>query len=244
MVSTVRETDLPLDLSGIVAVVGNYGSGKTEVVINWAAERKTAGVDVRVADLDLVNPYFRTREARRQLGDLGIDVILPDERYLQADLPIVTRGIRGAIRQDGPLTLLDAGGDDVGATVLASLADAMGDRPVAMLQVVNPFRPFTDTPAGCRKIQGEIEAAAGMPVTGFIGNANLIEETTPEAIYQGHDFMRALCDETGLPLVFVTVAAELMAAVDAARLTCPVLGLYRQLVPPWRKSTPLPTVGG
>ena len=73
---------MEIDLTGIVVVVGNYGSGKTEVSINLAVHRKRAGVDVRIADLDLVNPYFRTREAKGQLADLGIEVILPPEQYL------------------------------------------------------------------------------------------------------------------------------------------------------------------
>ncbi|MBI9087111.1 MAG: cobalamin biosynthesis protein CbiA [Desulfobacterales bacterium] len=230
---------MDIDLEGIVAIVGNYGSGKTEVAINLAADRKAAGVGVRIADLDLVNPYFRTREARRQLAELGVEVVLPDAKYLQADLPIVSRSIRGLLGQPAPLTLLDAGGDDVGATVLASLGDALSDRSVQMFQVINPFRPFTDTLAGCEKIRLEIEAASRLAVTGFIGNANLIEDTTLEDIYQGHDFVQALSHEAGLPLIFVTVAADLMPAIDAARLTCPVLGLHRQLVPPWKRAAAL-----
>jgi len=86
---------LALDLEGIIVIVGNYGSGKTEVAVNLAIHRRRAGCEVRVADLDLVNPYFRTREARRPLADLGIEVVLPPERYLHADLPILDRRWRG-----------------------------------------------------------------------------------------------------------------------------------------------------
>ncbi|MBW2320130.1 MAG: hypothetical protein JRF31_04615 [Deltaproteobacteria bacterium] len=74
-------------IKGIVIIVGNFGSGKTEVAVNLAVNRKRSGIDVRIADLDLVNPYFRTREAREPLAELGIDVVLPPEKYLQADLP-------------------------------------------------------------------------------------------------------------------------------------------------------------
>ncbi|HKZ18338.1 MAG TPA: hypothetical protein VJ161_12835, partial [Geobacteraceae bacterium] len=77
---------MDISLEGIVVVVGNYGSGKTEISVNLAAERKLAGMDVSIADLDLVNPYFRAREARKQLSALGVKVILPAEQYLQADL--------------------------------------------------------------------------------------------------------------------------------------------------------------
>jgi len=136
---------LEISLSGIVGIVGNYGSGKTEVSINLAVNRKRAGLDVRLADLDLVNPYFRTREARGQLEKLGIDVILPPQQYLHADLPVLSPVIAGMIRRTDGLTLLDVGGDDAGAMVLAALADAFKAVDVHLLQVVNPMRPVTST---------------------------------------------------------------------------------------------------
>ncbi len=110
---------MKIDLDGIVVIVGNYGSGKTEISINLAANRKREGLEVRIADLDLVNPYFRTREARVPLSEMGIDVVLPPKQYLKADLPILSPKIAGMIRQPSQLTLLDVGGNDVGATVLA-----------------------------------------------------------------------------------------------------------------------------
>ena len=112
---------MEISLNCIVGIVGNYGSGKTEVSINLAVNRKRSGLDVRLADLDLVNPYFRTREARTQLEALGIDVILPPEQYLHADLPVLSPVIAGMIKKTDGLTLLDLGGDDVGALVLAAL---------------------------------------------------------------------------------------------------------------------------
>lgn len=223
-------------LEGILIIVGNYGSGKTEVAVNLAVERRNAGFGVRIADLDLVNPYFRTREARKILRDLGIDVVLPPEQYMHADLPILTPAVAGLIRDPAPVTILDAGGDDVGVTVLAALADAMKNRPVRMLQVINPFRPFTDSVEGCRQIRAEIEAASRLSVGGFIGNANLIDETDAETILEGHDFCQQLAREADLPLECVTAAEELLPALDLDKLDCPVLPIRRQLVPPWRPS--------
>ena len=113
-----------INLNGLVVIVGNYGSGKTEVSINLAVYRKRAGLNVGIADLDIVNPYFRTREARNTLTDLGIKVILPPEQYLQADLPVLSPTIAGMIRDSADLLILDVGGDDAGAKVLSALADA------------------------------------------------------------------------------------------------------------------------
>jgi hypothetical protein len=228
--------NLEISLSGIVGIVGNYGSGKTEVSINLAVHRKQAGLNVRMADLDLVNPYFRTREARKQLGALGIEVVLPQEQYLQADLPVLIPEIAGMIRKTEGLTLLDVGGDDAGAMVLAALADAFKDIQVRLLQVVNPLRPNTSTVEGCLKIRDEIEHAARMKITGLIGNANLIDETVEDVIYSGYRFAQKLADESNLPLEFVTVAREILPGIDVNRFSCPVLPIVRQLVPPWLKA--------
>lgn len=225
--------NLDIGLNGIVGIVGNYGSGKTEVSINLAVNRRRAGLRVRVADLDLVNPYFRTREAVTQLRKLGIDVVLPPQQYLQADLPVLSPEIAGLIRKSEGLTILDVGGDDAGAMVLAALADAFKGTRVHLLQVVNPLRPGTASLQGCLKIRDEIETAARMKITGLIGNANLIDETGADIIYSGYEFVRDLSVHCGLPLEFITVARDLLPAVDLKRFACPVLPIFRQLVPPW-----------
>jgi len=226
-------------IKGIFVIVGNYGSGKTEVSINLAVNQKRAGVDVKIADLDLVNPYFRTREARKALAKLGIEVVVPEEKYLQADLPILSPLISGLIRQPSDLTLIDAGGNNVGATVLAALADSFRNKHIHMLQVVNPFRPFTDTIEGCLKMRDEIEKASKMTINGIIGNANLIDETSIDNIYNGYDFVKTLSGETQLPLMFITVSVELLSDIDTGRFSCPVLPIERQLVPPWKKAAEL-----
>jgi hypothetical protein len=228
-----------ISLKGIVVIVGNYGSGKSEVAINLAANRRQAGIEVSIADLDLVNPYFRTREARAQLTDLGIDVVLPPEKYLQADLPILTPAIAGLIRQPNELSILDVGGDKVGATVLAALGDAFDQSPIRMIQVVNPLRPDTDTIERCLKIRAEIEDAANQPITGIIGNANLIDETSVDEIYNGYEFTRELSTEGDLSLEFITVAEALLPEIDMQRIECAVLPIRRQLLPPWQHARKL-----
>ena len=226
-------------LKGIVVIVGNFGSGKTEVSINLAVNRKRAGIDVRMADLDLVNPYFRTREARKPLAELGIEVVLPAEKYLKADLPILSPAVAGLIRRPGQLALIDAGGNDVGATVLAALADSLREKSVHMLQVVNPYRPFTESIEGCLKMRDKIEKTSKMTINGIIGNANIIDETAVEHIYQGYDFVKALSGESRLPLRFITCPATLLTQIDTGRFSCPVLPIERQLVPPWIKAAGL-----
>ena len=233
--------DKKIDFNGIVIIVGNYGSGKTEVAVNLAVHQRREGMTVQIADLDLVNPYFRAREARIVLEALGIEVVLPPDRYMHADLPILSPRVSGMIRNPHGLALLDAGGDDVGATVLASLAGHLKGRKVRMLQVINPFRPFTETVEGCLRIGREIEASSKLAITGIVGNANLIDETDPETIYNGYDIVRQVSVKTGLQLEFVTAAANLLPGIDLTRFECPVLPIERQMVPPWKKAAKLHT---
>jgi hypothetical protein len=231
-----RITKVDLGLKGIVIIAGNYGSGKTEVAINLAVDQWRKGVQVRMADLDLVNPYFRIREVRQLLSTMDIDVVLPPEQYLQADLPILDPGVAGLIRRPAELTLLDVGGNGAGATVLAALAEAFHNQPYQMLQVVNPFRPSTDSVNGCLNIRDEIESAAKIAMTGIIGNANLIDDTRVEDIYQGYQFATDLADQSGLPLAFITADRQLLPNLNVTRFACPLLPIARQLVPPWKKA--------
>ncbi|MCP4694928.1 MAG: cobalamin biosynthesis protein CbiA [Desulfobacterales bacterium] len=224
---------MEIDLEGIVVVVGNYGSGKTEVSVNLAMHGRRRGFEVRIADLDLVNPYFRTREVKEPLREMGVDVVLPPEKYHHADLPILTPAVAGMIRKPSRLTVLDVGGDDVGATVLAALGDAIREATIHMIQVVNPHRPFTDTAEGALKIKEEIEQASRLTINGVAGNANMMHETTVEDLYAGHDFVREYSEKIDLPLRFITVSRELLPEVDLTRFTCPVLPIDRRLTPPW-----------
>lgn len=235
------ETAARIELNGIVVIVGNYGSGKTEVAINLAADQRAKGIQPLLADLDLVNPYFRTREARHALAALGIKIILPPEGWLQADLPILSPQVAGLIRQPGQLAILDVGGDGVGATVLSALADAFHSvqAPLQMLQVVNCFRPNTATVARCLAMRDAIESASRLKITGWIGNAHLMDETTLDHIRQGYDLMRELAGVSGLPLVCMAVSEQLINQADTLDLACPVLTIRRQLVPPWKRSAAL-----
>jgi hypothetical protein len=228
---------LEINLNGLVGIVGSYGSGKTEISINLAVNRKQAGFNVGIADLDLVNPYFRAREARITLTNLGIKVILPPEQYLHADLPVLSPSIAGMIRESRDLVILDLGGDDVGATVLSALSDAFKGKQVHMLQVINPLRPQTSTVAGCMTMRDGIERAAQLPITGLIGNANLIDQTSAEDIYSGYEFVHTVAQESGLPLEFITVSQELLPKIDLERFVCALLPIHRQLVPPWLKAS-------
>jgi hypothetical protein len=233
-----REGVLGIRLTGVVIIVGNYGSGKTEVTVNLAFHQKQRGIHVQVADLDLVNPYFRAREARQAFERCGIEVILPPERLMQADLPILMPQVAGLVSESGNLVILDVGGDDVGATVLAALQQAFRrlKGPINMMQVINPYRPNTESIEGCLQMCRAIESRARMPVSKWIGNAHMLEETTLEHFRHGHDFMNQLKTASGLEVEFITAPHELLPFIEKEESNWPVLPIHRQLVPPWKKA--------
>jgi hypothetical protein len=217
----------------VVLIVGNYGSGKTEVAVNLAI-RLRERQPVSIADLDIVNPYFRCREARAEMERHGIRVINPEGDFQAADLPIVLPEIRGLVRDGSETLILDVGGDDVGARVLGSLADVFGDRPYDMLQIVNAKRPFTETVEGCCRIGGEIEAAARLRITGLVSNTHLLEDTDTATVLEGLRLARAVGKATDLLVSFVTVSENLRGEFDAEQAGCPVLWIRRRMLPPWK----------
>jgi hypothetical protein len=219
----------------LIIVVGNYGSGKTEVAVNLALALAGQGATVQLADLDLVNPYFRSREARELLEAQGIRVVVPPCRLASSDLPIVVPEIRGMLRPpSGTRTIFDVGGDDVGARVLGSLSPELDEGGYELWQVINAQRPFTDDVEGCLAMQHGIEQASRLRVTGLLVNSHLIDETTPETVLEGWRLAQELAQRSGLPIRAVAMlerlasAPPLIEAIDA-----PVLPLRRTMVPPW-----------
>ncbi len=216
----------------LIAIVGNYGSGKTEVAVNLALA--LAGKDsVRIVDLDIVNPYFRCREARQEMEDRGIAVIYPKGEYHSADLPILLPEVKGAIEAPDGLTILDVGGDDVGARVLSSLSAAITARPYDLLQVVNARRPFTSDVAGCLKMKADIESSSRVPVTGVISNTHLMEETDAGVILEGIALARETAAAAGVDLAFATADEGLAEEVARYPGLCPLLVIRRRMLPPW-----------
>lgn len=219
----------------IVLFVGNYGTGKTEVSVNFAEDRHHAGWPVQIADLDLVNPYFRSREVKTIMESLGIGVVAPENDLQNADLPILVPQVRGLIERPQGLTILDVGGDNVGATVLGSLSDSLKKHPHEMWQVVNGRRPLTDTVAGCVRITREIEAAARLPITGLVDNTHLMDETDLPCLLDGLRYAQAVAQALGVPLLFATCVESLYPEFMRTAPPCPVLALKRRMLPPWRR---------
>ncbi|HOD65287.1 MAG TPA: cobalamin biosynthesis protein CbiA [candidate division Zixibacteria bacterium] len=225
----------------VLTIVGGYGSGKSEVAVNLARQLAlTGGKPVAIADLDIVNPYFRSREATRQLSELGIQSIHPTGGLAHADLPIILPEVRGAMEQFGGTLILDVGGDDVGARVLGSLADAVPADDYELLLVLNAHRPFTATVAGCRALMAKIEATSRLAFTGIISNTHMLEHTTVETIREGLRLARALAADTSLPIAFVAALEDQVRQINPEEIDVPVLMLDRLLLKPWERPSRRP----
>jgi hypothetical protein len=219
-------------------VVGNYGSGKTEASVNIALELAHAGTAVQIADLDLVNPYFRCREARELMRAHGIRVVVPPESQMWADLPILVPEIRGMLRPpDEVVSLFDVGGDDVGARVLSTFRPELREGAYELWQVINARRPFTDTVDGCLNMQRDIEATSRLRVTGLLVNTHLMEDTTPEIVIEGWRLARRVSERNGVPIRCVAVRETLVEEPALIEINVPILRLQRTMLPPWARTT-------
>jgi hypothetical protein len=220
----------------LVIVVGNFGSGKTEVSVNLALHLAKSH-PVQIVDLDIVNPYFRCREAREEMEAQGIKVVYPKGEFHSADLPIILPEMKAAATIEEGFIIFDVGGDDLGARVLSSLADFLADRPYSMLQVINTSRPFTRDVEGCLKMKAEIEAASRLKVTGFIANSHLMDQTEAATIEAGLSVAGNAAEATGLKLEFGTIDPGLFAGLENIEMDIPLLPIERRMLPPWQLSS-------
>ena len=217
----------------ILIFSGTFGSGKSEVAVNTAFYAAEKFDKVAIVDLDVVNPYFRCREAREALEAKGIEVIAPGGEFSQADLPIVLPQIRGRIMQYDGLLILDVGGDDLGARALGSLYDATSKKAFEYLMVLNERRPYTSDLKSSLATIARIEEAAKIKATGIVSNTHLMADTTADTITQGFDLASKVAGELDLPMSFVTASEEFYPQVSTEVGDCPVMKLFRRLPPPW-----------
>ena len=212
----------------LTILCGHYGSGKTNVAVNIAMDLRRTRDNVAVADLDIVNPYFRTKDSTSLFEDAGIRLICSPYANSNVDIPALPQEMY-ALTDDRRITaVLDIGGDDRGALVLGRLAPAIrkeGD--YEMLMVINQYRPLTRDADSTMEVLHEIETAGGIPFTGLVNNSNLGADTTAEDVLASVPYAEAVSRASGLPVVMTSVREDLYAAV-ADRVPNPfALGLQR-----------------
>ncbi|QGT98725.1 hypothetical protein SYNTR_0132 [Candidatus Syntrophocurvum alkaliphilum] len=193
-----------------IIITGGFGSGKSEYAINLALE--SASIDdlqTTIVDLDLVNAYFRSREAKDLLAKHGVNALVPSDDVFFSDLPIAGPGVRETIKNTDNRLILDVGGDDMGATALASYCEDISRIEHLMLMVVNPFRPFTKDIKGIEQMIVDIEYSSRLKIHGLISNPNIGPGTKLEQILDKHQVVIDAGKNFNLPVYELAIFKEL-----------------------------------
>ncbi len=193
---------------------GHYGSGKTNVALNYAIYLKDMGLDVEIYDMDIVNPYFRTLDGKEMLDKHNIPLVVSDYANSNVDVPAMNSGAYRMIHDLSKYAVVDVGGDDRGALALGRFEKSLKEENnYDMLLVINKYRFETQNADDTLEIMKEIEYACGIPFTGIVNDSNLGKETTKETVLKSLEFANEVSKKTGLPIKF----------------TCVEKGLYNEL---------------
>lgn len=187
--------------------IGAYGSGKSEISVNVASDIKKRHPEqnVLLADLDIVNPFYRSADAARRLENLDIRIISPSYANSNVDVPALSGEVYSIFDDESYVGVFDIGGEDLGANVLGSMHNRLLNIDYSLFMVVNTLRPFTSDENSIIEMAQELEKAAKLPISGFINNTNLLEQTEFEDIVKGTEMIKRVSERTGVPLVAITV---------------------------------------
>ena len=189
---------------------GHYGSGKTNIAVNMALDLKRQRDNVAVADLDIVNPYFRTKDSKKDFDEAGIRLIVSEFANTNLDLPSMPQDLYAITDDRSMSVILDIGGDDRGALALGRIAPRIiEENDYDMLMVVNKFRPLTPDAQSTLEVMREIEAAGSIKFTGIINNSNLGEETAAADVLSSMEYAEEVSKISGLPVVMTSVKDSL-----------------------------------
>ena len=191
---------------------GHYGSGKTNIAVNYALHLAGEGKSVCIADLDIVNPYFRTKDSAAVLERAGVKLISPQFANSNVDLPALPAESYRLVQDKSVYGIMDIGGDDRGAYALGRYVPSiLEENNYRMIFVANCYRPLTRTPEEAMEVMAEIEAACGLRFTDIVNNSNLGTETTPELVMESIPYIEKLSGLSGLPVFAHTARSDVAA---------------------------------
>jgi MinD-like ATPase involved in chromosome partitioning or flagellar assembly len=207
-----------MEIKRVTLFAGHYGSGKTNLAVNYAKYVHAQGKPCVIADLDIVNPYFRTKDSEKELAELGISLICSAYANTNLDAPALPAQMYDVVNDRETYAIMDIGGDDRGAYALGRYTPAiLEENDYEMLFVANFYRPLTQTVDDIIEVMREIEAAGGIPFTAIVHNSNLGKETTIEDVMAKERLLQELAQKTGLP-VKMTGAMESIAPALAKQI--------------------------
>ncbi|MBQ7294999.1 MAG: hypothetical protein IJW86_02270 [Clostridia bacterium] len=199
----------------ITLFAGHYGSGKTNIAVNYAFHLKDMSLPVVIADLDIVNPYFRTKDSDKELKEKGIELLCSEFAGTNLDIPALPQTMYRAVQDKSTYAVMDIGGDDVGSVALGRFAPFIKEENnYEMIFVANFFRPLTRSAEDALEIMREIEAASHLKFTAIANNSNLGEETTAEDVLSTKDEIEKLSVLSSLPVIMTTAKNEVCEALE------------------------------
>lgn len=215
----------------ITILAGHYGSGKTNIAVSLALKMKKDGIDTVIADLDIVNPYFRTKDSLAELNDAGIRLISSEYANSNVDIPALPQEMYAIVDDKSRYYIVDLGGDDRGAYALGRYADRINEEGnYEMLFVFNKYRPLTPDAESAMEVMAEIEAAAGVKFTGIVNNSNIGPMTDEAALSASFPECERLCELSGLPLRFTSVDKKIYEGIMGDRKDYFPLELQKKIV--------------
>ena len=194
----------------IYIFTGHFGSGKTEIAINYARFLKKQHEKVAIVDLDIVNPYFRTKDLKEDIEKDGIKVVASAYANTNIDLPSLPAEIFGLFQDKQYHVVLDVGGDDRGATALGRYKKYLPLERYQMFFVINTKRPLSSTTEDIIEIMYEVQTSARLQVTGLINNTNLANDTTVDMLLKGQEMIQEVSKHTNVPIAYITGKQEVI----------------------------------
>lgn len=216
----------------LVIIIGAYGSGKSEISVNLAMRMRKEDPEGKVllADLDIVNPFYRSADAGKVLEQNDIRLISPMYANSNVDAPVLSGEVYVIFDDDRYRGVFDIGGEDMGATILGSMRSRLEKTDAELLMAVNTRRPFTSTPDEIIVMASELQEASKMKITGFINNTNILEETTSEDVFEGERILLSVQEKTGIPLVMTAFMDGVLDQSELPMLKAPsVLKMTRTI---------------
>ena len=208
-------------MNRITIVAGHFGSGKTEFALNYALHLKKTNENVTIVDMDTVNPYFRTKDAEQRLTEQGIRMISPQFANTNVDILSIPPDIL-SVFESSCAAVFDVGGDDEGAIVLGVYEKLIRESGYEMLFIMNPKRPFTETPQQALEMMSAIEQVSRLKFTGIVNTANLMEETTPQLVAEGEQVVKETARLANLPFLYTAATAENLALISEPKTGFPI----------------------
>lgn len=220
--------------------IGNMGSGKSEISINFVLHQKNQKPNrpIKLIDLDIIKPYIRLRDREKEITELGIDLILPDKSVRNMDMPIVPSHIYDHLRNQNFDVVMDVGGEENGCTTIAQFQDVLYEANLEVYLVINTLRPFSNTVDKILNTLHSLQAHAKLKVTGLVSNSHLRFDSENESVFDGIDKVKEVSDISGIPIAWVTVWHKVLTERMRERIPYPILPLRLFLTFPWEKSSP------